>query len=593
MLHVSGQRSVVDLIEAPLVDLRLLAAGPRETPEEIIIVAIDDATVAAEGGYPLDRGRLAMLIREIVAAGARTLALDILLVDPAETDADDALAEALATIPSVIAAAGQFRQGDPQAVAAPMPDNDLWPLPKFDRVAAVGFANVAADAGGTPRHLPLLFQSPRGLVQGFALKAAALHRNAEAVLTADSVTIGNDPIPLDSRWHLSLRFIGPAGAIRTISAEEVLSGRSPSLAAHLAMIGVTATGVGDSFATPFDPVTPGVEIQATGVAQLLSGQTPTRNAMTRQVDASIALMLALGGVLLVLFLPLTRSLPLVGLALLAVLAGTFILFAGDIWTSAALPIVAAVPPIAMAGFARQLHERKEARTVVAAEAALRRFHPALLSERIAADPDYLRQPLEQAAAVLFLDLSGFTQRSEELGPARTQTFLKQFHTLVVDTVAKHEGVVMNFMGDGAMIVFGIVEDVGDPCGRAFAAGVALADNTRDWVASQPQGEPGGLGLRLGLHYGPVVLARLGHDAHQQISVSGDTVNLASRLMEVAKVEGAQFAVSAAAIKAIKDGGQNVTPPDGLRTESIRGHRATIDVALWTHPRLRTKRNGTS
>ena len=144
-----------------------------------------------------------------------------------------------------------------------------------------------------------------------------------------------------------------------------------------------------------------------------------------------------------------------------------------------------------------------------------------------------------------------------------------------------------------MIVFGIVEDVGDPCGRAFAAGVALADNTRDWVASQPQAEPGGLGLRLGLHYGPVVLARLGHDAHQQISVSGDTVTLASRLMEVAKVEGAQFAVSAAAIEAMKGGGQNVTPPDALRTASIRGHRATIDVALWAHPRIRTKRNGTS
>ncbi len=592
-LHVAGQRSVVDLVEAPLTDLRLVLTGPRKAPDDVVIVAIDDATVAAEGGYPLERERLAMLIQAVAAAGARTLALDILLVDPADPDADDALAAALATIPSVIASAGQFRQGGPQALLAPMPDSDLWPLPKFERAAAVGLANVAADAGGTPRHLPLLFQTPRGLVQGFALRAAALHRRAETILSADSVTIGDEPVPLDTRWHLPLRFFGPARSIRTISAQDLLAGQGPPLTGRLVVIGVTATGVGDSFATPFDPVTPGVEIQATGIAQLLSGQGLARNAAIRQADASLALMLALSGVLLVLLLPLTQGLPLVCLALLAVLAGAVILFASGIWMSAALPFVATVPPIAVASFVRQLHERRQARTVLAAETALRRFQPALLADRIATDPGYLKQPVEQAAAVLFLDLSGFTRRSEDLGLARTQTFLKQFHTLVVDTVARHEGMVMNFMGDGAMVVFGIVEDAADPAGRAFAAGVALADSTRDWLAEQPQAEPGDLGLRLGLHYGAVVLARLGHDAHQQISVSGDTVNLASRLMEVAKAERAVFAVSAAAIDAMEGSSEDSTPPDTVRRQRIRGHSQTIDVALWTHPKRQDKRSGTS
>ncbi|MEF2549832.1 adenylate/guanylate cyclase domain-containing protein [Aurantimonas sp. A2-1-M11] len=581
MMHIGGQRSVVDRLEAPLTDLRLLIAGRRDAPDEVVIVAIDDATVAAEGGYPLDRRRLARLAQQLGAAGASTLAVDILLVDPTETEADTALVEALASLPSVIAAAGRFRQDSLQAVAAPTSDDELWPLPQFEQAAAIGLANVATDAGGTPRHLPLLFHSQRGLLQGFPLRAASLHRRADPVLTADSVTLGGNPVSLDARWHLPLRFYGPARSIRTVSAQEVLSGRGPSLSGSIVVLGVTATGVGDTFPTPFDPVTPGVEVQATGIAQLLDGRSLARTATIRRVDASLSLLLALGGVLLVLLVPLTGSLPIIGLVLVAVLGGTVMLFAGDIWMSAALPLVAAAPPIALAGFARQVHERRQARTVLTAETALRRFQPALLAERIATDPNYLKQPVEQWAAVLFLDLSGFTRHSEALGPARTQSFLKAFHTLVVDTVADHQGVVMNFMGDGAMIVFGIVEQAGNAAGRAFAAGLALAGRTHSWIETQ-QPEPGDLGLRLGLHAGPVVLARLGHDAHQQISVSGDTVNLASRLMEVAKAEGAVFAVSTASIAAMAQDGQSPAKPDAVHLATIRGRSAAIEVALWRH-----------
>jgi adenylate cyclase len=215
-----------------------------------------------------------------------------------------------------------------------------------------------------------------------------------------------------------------------------------------------------------------------------------------------------------------------------------------------------------------------------AETALRRFQPTQLADRISSDPTYLREPVEQPAAVLFLDLTGFTRWSEQLGPARTQTFLKQFHTLVVDTVALHQGVVMNFMGDGALTVFGVIEQAGDPAGRAFDAAMALADNTRDWVAAEQQAEAGTLGLRLGLHFGPVILARLGHEAHQQISVSGDTVNLASRLMEIAKAEEAAFAVSTAALRAIERNESGAGAPDAVQTMEVRGHSARIEVALW-------------
>ncbi|WP_206455157.1 CHASE2 domain-containing protein [Aurantimonas marina] len=580
-MHLVAERSFVDRIEEPLTDLRLLIAGPRRPPAEVVIVAIDDDTVAAEQGYPLARDRIADLVRAIAAAGARALAVDILFIDPSTAFADTALADALAAIPSVIAAAGRFDRTHGQAISAPATADELWPLAPLTGAASVGLVNVSTDGGGTPRHLPLVFQTSRGLMTGFALRAAALRAGAEPVLGLTTVTVAGSRVPLDAGWHLPLRFYGPAKTIPTVSALGFLStgGSRPPLSGRIAVLGVTATAVGDTFATPFDPVTPGVEVQATGIAQLLAGAGLVRDAGIREIDASLALLLAVGGVLLVSLIPLTYALPIVALALVIVLGATTFLFGQGIWMSAALPLAASVPPVALTTFARQMHERRQARLVLQAEEALRRFQPAALAERIADDPSFLSTPVEQAAAVLFVDLAGFTSQSERLGPAMTRAFLKQFHTLLVDDINAHHGVVMNFMGDGAMIVFGVADDTADPAGRAFAAGFALARDVGAWL--ERQGASGDdPGIRLGLHFGVVSLSRLGHDSHQQISVSGDTVNLASRLMEVAKSAGATIAVSMDLIDAMEGNFADFGEPDDVRTVDIRGRRQSVDVGLW-------------
>jgi adenylate cyclase len=88
-------------------------------------------------------------------------------------------------------------------------------------------------------------------------------------------------------------------------------------------------------------------------------------------------------------------------------------------------------------------------------------------------------------------------------------------------------------------------------------------------------------LRIGLHHGPVVVSRLGHDTHQQITIAGDSVNLASRLMEVAKQETATIAASAALVAAMA---MPPSPaPDARRTVPIRGRSGEVEVALWRTP----------
>ncbi|MEQ8365095.1 MAG: adenylate/guanylate cyclase domain-containing protein [Roseicyclus sp.] len=93
--------------------------------------------------------------------------------------------------------------------------------------------------------------------------------------------------------------------------------------------------------------------------------------------------------------------------------------------------------------------------------------------------------------------------------------------------------------------------------------------------------------RIGLHYGSVILSRLGAQNHQQVTVSGDTVNLASRLMEVAKSRSARIvATSEFANQLEASAVTGVATP--ARVE-VLGWSGDVSVVLW--PRTKTPENG--
>lgn len=580
--HVAGAESLIDRVETVLLDWRILVAGTRDAPDDVVIVAIDDETIAAAGAYPIGREALARLIGRIGAAGARALAVDILLVAETESRADLDLADALRGLPAVIAGAAVFAEGPRRASPVPAASDWLMPRPEFADAAHVGLVNVASDAGGTPRHVPMLFETPEGLAPSFGLRAAALFVGDMPAVTRDGLRLGDEIRTLDMGWHLPFNYYGPAGSIETVSAKTLLEGAppAPDIEGRLVVLGVTATGVGDRFSTPFDPVLPGVELQATGIANLLDGSALVRGTSVRIVDAAVALALTGLGILAVALLPLATA----SVACICLLAGWLVaatlLFLQGYWFSAALPLAAGMPPVSVMAVLRQAFDRYETRKLVRAREALSRFQAPALAARIASDPAFLLTPREQDAAILFVDLTGYVGLSERLGPARTRDILKAFHTLVVNEAARHGGLVLDFMGDGAMLGFGIPDagpaDAANACrcafglARSFEARIAAGDFTADMG-----------GIRVGGHFGPVVLSRLGHENQQQIAATGDCVNVANRLQEVAKSHHASIALSVGLVDAAdRSTGDPLTVPC-VETSAIRGRREDVEVGLWT------------
>ena len=590
--HWRGDISPLDRLEAPLADLRFLIGGERPAPDLVTIIAIDDETARQAGAYPLPRAALARLVERVGRARPKAIALDLLLADPGPGDGDEALAEALRRVPVVLAAAATFSSplqsasGDaPDGLeAVPVAQDLLQPLQRFTEVAPIGTVNVATDRTGTPRHLPLLLRWQDGLAVSLPLRTAALALGQDPVLEADSVRLGALRIPTDRGYRLPLRFYGTRGTVRTVSAARVLAGdvADDAWTDRVVLVGATVTGGGDVYPSPFDPVLPGVEVLATATAHLLAGDGLVRDRRVRAADALVAVGLP---VLLVLLLAWHRSgagFALIAAAVLVWIAVTAVAFLNGVWLSAGLPLVAAVPPAILFGAARLWADRRRADSLATESGTLRRFQPPGLAERLARDPDFLIQPVRQHAAVVFVDLSGFTGLSESLGPNDTRTVLKAFHDLVDAEAVRCGGLVASFMGDGAMLLFGLPDPAdADPC-RAVEACVGLCARTSAWLASLPAPVAARLGFKIGAHFGPIVASRLGGGSHEHITAIGDTVNVASRLMNVAAAHGADVALSDALYRAA--GAACAAFASGTLTRRvdvpIRGRSGVLAVWLW-------------
>jgi adenylate cyclase len=584
--HLSGVASSLDRAETMLLDLRILTHGPRAAPDEVVIVAIDDATLSATGRYPVDRAQLAEIVEGIRDGGAKALAIDMLLIDQTNPEADDRLAKALGSLPTVIAAAGRFATGAQAASSVPRTVDVLRPLPLFAQSAAVGLVNIATDAGGTPRHMPLVFATQQGPTPALALRATGLFTGQDPSLAKDGIRVNGILKPLDLGWHLPLNYYGPAGTIGTVSARPLLkaSGAAesdrPKLDGKLVFLGVTATAVGDRFSTPFDQVLPGVEVLATGTANLLDGSALIRSPEIRQLDVVAAVVLVVFGVAAFSLFPMAVASIIYLLLLASWLAFVTLAYSKGFWFSGALPLAASLPPVAAVAIVKQMFDRHQMRQLLAAREALGRFQAPALARRIAEDPEFLREPVELDAAILFIDLSGYTGLSERLGPGKTREFLKAFHTLVVDVSGRYNGLVLNFMGDGAMIGFGLPDARPDDAENAMRCAFALTREARAWFSGTGlSGEANT--VRVGAHSGPVVLSRLGHEDQQQITVTGDCVNVASRLMEVGKGFEAAVTASATLTDAARLTFAELAPAPRIETVSIRGRQQAMVVGLWT------------
>ena len=133
-----------------------------------------------------------------------------------------------------------------------------------------------------------------------------------------------------------------------------------------------------------------------------------------------------------------------------------------------------------------------------------------------------------------------------------------------------------------MILFGLPEGAADDARNAALCCVKLCDRTERWIETLPQSIASRTGFKVGAHFGPVVASRLGGGSHQHITATGDSVNVASRLMEVAAKQGALLALSDDLLR--QAGPECALFAFGVLTgpkeTQIRGRSQALSVWFW-------------
>lgn len=297
--HASRQpsRQLVSRVDAALYDIGLaLWAGPPR--DEVMIVAIDDDSLAQVGRWPWRRAVTALLLEQIQAAGPRSIGVDLLLTEQAVGD-ERLGAAAAGPAPVVLPVA---RPADSQGSAQP-----LLPVQAIGGGRPLAHVEFRTDVDGLIRGLYL----NEGGFPAMSLRLAFPDRPQPATADALVGALRAGDWPRDGY----VRIGATKAPVRQVSAAAVMRGEVPAatLRDRIVLIGATARGLGDVHATTLYPghaTVPGVELHAASVGAMLDGR------LIR--DAPYGMRLAVSAaVLLAVLLALYATEPRTGLACVA------------------------------------------------------------------------------------------------------------------------------------------------------------------------------------------------------------------------------------------------------------------------------------
>ena len=168
-------------------------------------------------------------------------------------------------------------------------------------------------------------------------------------------------------------------------------------------------------------------------------------------------------------------------------------------------------------------------------ANLTRYLPQQIASRLAEGGlAEMRRGRRQSVAVLFVDIREFTTRSEGLSPEAISAFISEFRRRIAVAVDACGGVIDKFVGDSAMVVFGLTDDGENHANAALnCTGLILAE-IDEWQRSGIIEGDDPVRVGIGVHWGDAFCGAVGDDARLEYTVLGDTVNVAARLEQLTK-----------------------------------------------------------
>jgi CHASE2 domain-containing sensor protein/signal transduction histidine kinase len=249
-LNASG---IAGRVDNQLLDHAAAMTRPAAHPD-VVLVTIDDRSLAQQGAWPWPRSIHAQLIDRLNEAGARLVVLDVLFLESTDPLEDEALATALRSNGRVILPHTFAPRPNTEAQEEP-----LLPLPELASAAqAVGHAVAMPDPDGVLRRFDLGLELDGTVYPHLALAAVKALDDPGAPGLVDTVPV--------------IAF-QPHASFPELSASSVIAGAAPAgfLRDKIVLIGATAQGMGDRYSVASGDVAlmSGVEAQANVISAIL------------------------------------------------------------------------------------------------------------------------------------------------------------------------------------------------------------------------------------------------------------------------------------------------------------------------------------
>ncbi|MDH3661196.1 MAG: CHASE2 domain-containing protein, partial [Alphaproteobacteria bacterium] len=607
-------------LELKAYDAYLELAGERRDPSPSVVMVEFTEEDEATFGFPLPDDRLADLFELLTAKGAVAIGLDLIRDRPEPKAADQSAFERLSrtlrdqsSIVGIVKdGAGAF--GPPPALA--------------DRPLQIASAAILPDADGRIRRGLLHLTEQDGARRPtLALMLAARYLAANDVAVdwpaPDRLRLGDHEIrPFSPEasgfyrqhggfgggYQFLLTFPACATGFERHRVGDLLGGDAEAidLQGRIVLVGNTVRAAKDVVDLPIDCAGMlggkmfGLHLHGQIIEQLIGlsegDLSPLETTEQRVASPLLAaaidggwiwLWTILGG-LIALLLPSPLWLAIgAGVCLFLLAGSTLWLFAAAGWWLPSVPPAlgfALALTLAIAYVMTRARSEREDIMALFSGVVSKGVADAIWRRRDRAEDETLQL---MTATVMFTDIKGFTTISESLAEPVLADWLNDYMAAMVDIVATHGGVIEKFAGDGLTIEFGVPEareseaeidaDARSAVDCALAMALALPALNADW---REKGLPT-IGIRVGIHTGPLMVGVIGSADRWQYSIIGDTANTAARLESYAK-DDPGLGCDVGHCRILISGATFDRLGEGFRTEfvgeaSLKGKALTIDV----------------
>ena len=180
---------------------------------------------------------------------------------------------------------------------------------------------------------------------------------------------------------------------------------------------------------------------------------------------------------------------------------------------------------------------------------LSRYVSPAMTEEILKNPESLQLGGQRRhLTVLFADIRSFTSLSEKMDPAEVVDLLNHYFTRMVDLVFEYQGTLDKFLGDGLLAFFGAPMEVPQAASQAVACAIAMQQRLH---ALRAKGTTPIEGMRVGINTGEAIIGNIGSEKRMDFTIIGDVVNVAARLLEVAKEQQASIIIGEATYREVE------------------------------------------